>query len=98
MSIGQELRDLDERVVGRRVREMTRTTVLRIGIGFGIFAAAWYIASYWDDSLGRFAASMALFAGIFLGRVQEHDLADKGCGLKRDREQLSFSARARAGV
>ncbi len=87
MDLSRKLRDLDDRAFGRRAAHLRRRTALRLGAGFGLFTVLWYVASYWDDSLGRFAASMALFAGMFLGRVQEHDLARKGYGLRPDGDE-----------
>lgn len=83
----QRLRALDERVLGRRAGwRPQRRTVLLYGIAMGALAVVFYVSSFFDESVGRSAALMALYAGFALGRVQEFDRARKGLGLKGEDE------------
>ncbi len=79
MSLGDRLRELDNRVIGR-AGHLQRKTALRSGIAFGVFPAANYIGSFWDLTFAWNAATAAFFCGLFLGRVQESDFVRAGRG------------------
>lgn len=76
---------LDDRVAFPQHR-LRRRTCVRSGVGFGLFAALVYVLSFFEgfEMMGRSAATVAFFAGMFLGRATEHDLAKKDLGLLPD--------------
>jgi hypothetical protein len=80
-----KLRRLDDRILGPASRRLTRRRSRQLGYGFLAYVALLFVGSFWDPTLGRTAAPMALLAGVFLGRVQEHDAAKKHAGLTDDR-------------